>query len=40
MNVTLLNGSICNLHSYWDSGAFVLQPNEFFIVRPLNESSK
>lgn len=33
------DGTRINLHAYWDAGAFVLQPNDDLLVRPLNESS-
>jgi hypothetical protein len=28
-----------NLHAYWDAGAFVLQPSDDYLVRPLNDSA-
>jgi len=34
--VTLTNGSISNFHSYWDAGAYILQNDTWFIVRPMN----
>ena len=34
-----LDGTKVNLHAYWDAGAFVLQPNDDFLVRPLNSSA-
>lgn len=34
--VILTNGSISNFHSYWDAGAYLLQNDTWFIVRPMN----
>lgn len=31
-----MNGTLNNLHSFWDSGAFRLQNDSWFMVRPLS----
>ncbi len=36
LKVKLLNGSIANFHSFWDSGAFRLQNDSYNFVRPMN----
>ena len=36
LKITLLNGTQQNLHSFWDSGAFQVQNDSWFLVRPLN----
>jgi len=34
-----MNGSQTLLHSYWDAGAFILEPSADYIVRPLNKTA-
>jgi hypothetical protein len=34
--VILTNGSTSNFHSYWDAGAYILQNDSWYIVRPMN----
>lgn len=36
LKITLLNGTAQNLHSFWDSGAFRIQNDSWFMVRPLS----
>jgi hypothetical protein len=36
LKITLMNGTSQNLHSFWDSGAFRVQNDSWFIVRPMN----
>ncbi len=36
LKMTLLNGTIKDLHSFWDSGAFRIQNDSWFMVRPLS----
>lgn len=36
LKITLLNGTVQNLHSFWDSGAFRIQNDSWFMVRPLS----
>lgn len=39
LKITLLNGSANNLHSFWDSGAFRIQNDSWFLIRPLNSQN-
>lgn len=34
--VILTNTSTSNFHSYWDAGAYILQNDSWYIVRPMN----
>ncbi len=36
LKITLLNGTSQNLHSFWDSGAFRIQNDSWFIIRPMS----
>jgi hypothetical protein len=36
LKLKLLNGTISNFHSFWDSGAFRLQNDSYNFVRPMN----
>lgn len=36
LKIVLLNGTTQNLHSFWDAGAFRIQNDSWFIVRPMN----
>jgi hypothetical protein len=36
LKIKLLNGSVENFHSFWDSGAFRLQNDSYNFVRPMN----
>jgi len=36
LKITLLNTTVQNLHSFWDAGAFRIQNDSWFIVRPMN----
>lgn len=36
LKIVLMNGTLNNLHSFWDSGAFRLQNDSWFMVRPLS----
>ena len=36
LKIKLLNGSIENFHSFWDSGAFRLQNDSYRFIRPMN----
>lgn len=36
LKIKMLNGTIANFHSFWDSGAFLLQNETHQFVRPLN----
>ncbi|CAK64822.1 unnamed protein product (macronuclear) [Paramecium tetraurelia] len=40
MKVQLENGTLVNLHSFWDAGAFAFSPNNSFLVRPLSQSDQ
>ena len=35
-NVTLVNGSHSNFHSFWDAGGYIIQNDTWFITRPMN----
>jgi hypothetical protein len=35
LKIIILNGTSQNLHSYWDAGAFLIQNDSWFIVRPM-----
>lgn len=36
LKLKLLNGTVSNFHSFWDSGAFRLQNDSYNFVRPMN----
>lgn len=36
LKMVLLNGTIQNLHAFWDAGAFKVQNDSWFMVRPLS----
>jgi len=36
LKLQMLNGTIANFHSYWDSGAYLLQNDTYQFIRPLN----
>lgn len=36
LKIVLLNGTVENLHSFWDSGAYRIQNDSWFMVRPLS----
>lgn len=36
LKIVLLNGTVNNLHSFWDSGAFRIQNDSWYLIRPLN----
>ena len=40
LKINLLNGTQQNLHSFWDSGAFLIQNDTWFLVRPLDLSNQ
>ena len=35
LKIVLLNGTVENLHSFWDSGDYRIQKESWFMVRPL-----
>lgn len=36
MNIILGNGTSSNFHSFWDSGAYVVQNDSYVFSRPMN----
>lgn len=36
LKIVLLNGTVNNLHSFWDAGAFRIQNDSWYLIRPLN----
>lgn len=40
LNITLLDSGKSNLHSFWDSGAFKIQNDSWYLVRPLDLSNQ
>lgn len=36
LKIVLLNGTVQNLHSFWDSGAYRIQNDSWYMVRPLS----
>jgi hypothetical protein len=40
MKIALQNGTLVNLHAFWDAGAFRIHPSDDFLVRPLNDSAR
>ena len=40
LKVVLTNGSTSNFHSFWDAGAYRVQNDSWFIVRPMDEQNR
>jgi hypothetical protein len=36
LKLKVLNGTVENFHSFWDSGALILQNDSYQFVRPMN----
>lgn len=36
LKIQLMNGTLRDLHSFWDAGAFRIQNDSWYIVRPMN----